>query len=63
MSPERRARFLLWLIPDEMDEVERVYTLQALQRLVQEELARLWAERNDAPGHALREDAEKIGGK
>jgi hypothetical protein len=55
VTPERRAELLLWLLPV-LDVPERVATLQALQRLVQEELARIWGERNDGPGHALRGD-------
>jgi hypothetical protein len=54
MTPEQRAELLLWLIP-QLDDAERIATLQALQRLCQEELARLWAERNDSPGHVLKE--------
>lgn len=54
MSPERRAELLLWLIP-RLDDAERIATLQALQRLCQEELARLWARSSESPGHAKEE--------
>ncbi len=51
-TPAERAKLVMATVrycPD------RIATLQALQRLVQSELARLWAERNDSPGHVLRE--------
>ena len=53
MSPSDRADLallLLYLQPRD----EHIATLQAMQQLVQSELARLWREQNPHnPGHAL----------
>ncbi len=59
MIPEKLAAQLVLLLM-RATEPERIATLQAMQRLIQTELARLWAERNDSPGHVLREEPEKI---
>ncbi len=45
-APEERAELGLAALRNCPDPIP---TLQALQRLVQEELARLWAEQNDSP--------------
>lgn len=54
MSPPDTALLALALLQNQRFTVpQNIEALQALQRLCQEELARLWSQRSDSPGHVL----------